>query len=149
MRETGYTLPDVLMLCALADYFAVTTDTLLGRTAAKKQAIVVAQTEELGQKISALLERYHIETAVMLTEYEKALAVAQFEAEHKNEVQYLFTALDHPLQEQEMEDSHGMIHVNVHMTGGNDEDVLNGVELYLKNKDAFKNITDITANGKR
>ena len=29
--EKGYTLPDVLMLCALADYFQVTTDELLGR----------------------------------------------------------------------------------------------------------------------
>ena len=28
--ENGYTLPDVLMLCALADYFQVTTDELLG-----------------------------------------------------------------------------------------------------------------------
>ena len=29
--ENGYTLPDILMLCALADYFTVTTDELLGR----------------------------------------------------------------------------------------------------------------------
>ena len=28
--EKGYTLPDILMLCALADYFTVTTDELLG-----------------------------------------------------------------------------------------------------------------------
>ena len=30
----NYTLPDILILCALADLFDVTTDTLLGRTAA-------------------------------------------------------------------------------------------------------------------
>ena len=29
--ENNYTLPDVLMLGALADYFTVTTDELLGR----------------------------------------------------------------------------------------------------------------------
>ena len=27
--ENGYTLPDVMMLCAIADYFQVTTDDLL------------------------------------------------------------------------------------------------------------------------
>ena len=29
--ENDYTLPDILMLCAIADYFQVTTDELLGR----------------------------------------------------------------------------------------------------------------------
>ena len=147
--EKGYTLPDILMLCALADFFQVTTDELLGRNAPKKQAIVVAQTEALGQKIAALLETFHIETAVILTDYETALAVAQFEAEHNNQVQYMFTALERPLEEREMDETHGMIHVNIQVTGGNDEDILSGVELYLKNMDAFKNITDITATGKR
>ena len=147
--EKGYTLLDILMLCALADYFGVTTDELLGRSNKRKQAIVVAQTEELGQKITALLDNYGIETAVALTDYEKAQAVAQFEAEHKNEVQFMFTALDHPLEEREMEDSHGMIHVNVEITNGTDEDALNGIELYLKNMDAFKSITELAAKGKR
>ena len=147
--ENGYTLPDVLMLCALADFFQVTTDELLGRINAKKQAIVVAQTEELGQKIADLLKIYSIETAVILTDYEAALAVAQFEDEHKKEVQYLFSAMDHPLEEREMDDTHGLTHVNVQLTGGNDEDVLNSIELYLKNIDAFKNITELSAKGKR
>ena len=147
--ENGYTLPDILMLCALADYFEVTTDELLGRNAAKKQAIIVAQTEELGRKIAALAKIYNIETAVILTDYETALAVAQYEAEHNNQVQYMFTALDTPLEEREMDNTNGLIHVNVHQSGGNDEDVLNGVELYLKNMDAFRNISDITATGKR
>ena len=147
--ENGYTLPDILMLCALADYFEVTTDELLGRNTAKKQAIVVAQTEELGKKIAALAKTYNIETAVILTDYKAALAAAQLEAENKNQVQYMFTALDCPLEEREMDNTHGLIHVNVHQTGGNDEDVLNGIELYLKNMDAFRNITDITATGKR
>lgn len=29
--ENGYTMPDILMLCAIADYFQVTTDELLNR----------------------------------------------------------------------------------------------------------------------
>ena len=146
--EKGYTLPDILMLCALADYFSVTTDELLGRTAVKKQAIVVAQTEELGQRITALLETYSIKTAVVLTDYETALAVAQFEAEHKNEIDYMFTTIDRPLDEDDMDKTTGIIHVNVHVTGGTEEDALNGIELYLKNIDAFKNIRNLTATGK-
>ena len=144
--ENGYTLPDILMLCALADYFEVTTDELLGRIASPKQAIVVAETEELGQKIAALAETYNIETAVILTDYETALAVAQFEAEHKKEVKYMFSAISQPLPEREMENTHGITHVNVQIDGGSDEDILNGFELYLKNMGSFKTICDLAKN---
>ena len=41
--ENDYTLPDILMLCALADYFQVTTDELLGRNPVPEQAIIVAR----------------------------------------------------------------------------------------------------------
>lgn len=147
--ENGYTLPDILMLCALADYFQVTTDELLGRIASPKQAIVVAQTEELGQKIAELLKSYNIKTFRILTDYEAALAVAEFASEHNNEIQYMFNVTDKPLSERETDNTNGRIHVNVLITGGTEEDALNGVELYLRNMDAFKNITDITATGKR
>ena len=141
--ENGYTLPDILMLCALADFFEVTTDELLGRNTARKQAIVVAETEELGQKIADLVSKYSIETNVILTDYETALAVAEYEAEHKNEVKYMFTALDRPLEEREMDSTHGITHVNVHTTGGTDEDALNGIELYLKNMATFHSLADL------
>ena len=52
--ENGYTLPDILMLCALADYFQVTTDELLGRVQEWKHAVIAAQTETLGQRIAIL-----------------------------------------------------------------------------------------------
>lgn len=144
--ENGYTLPDILMLCALADYFEVSTDELLGRNTVHKQALVVAENEELGKKIVALAQKYNIRTCAVFTDYEAGLA---FEAEHKDEIQYMFTALDHPLEEDEMHDGNGVIHVNVHHTGGTDEDKLNGIELYLRNEDAFKNITSLTASGKK
>ena len=69
--ENGYTLPDILMLCALADYFEVTTDELLGRNKPYQQAIVVAESEELGQKIAALISTYKIQTNVILTDYDQ------------------------------------------------------------------------------
>ena len=144
--ENGYTLPDILMLCALADYFQVTTDELLGRSAVRKRAIVVAEDEELGGRIVELAARYSIKTIAVFTDYEAGRA---FEASHKDEIQYMFTALEHPVAEEEMDEGNDVIHVNVHRTGGSVQDILNGIELYLKNEDAFKNIANVTATGTR
>ena len=47
--EHGYTLPDILMLCALADYFEVTTDEMLGRSPNIKYAVVAVSAPELGE----------------------------------------------------------------------------------------------------
>ena len=144
--EKGYTLPDILMLCALADYFEVTTDELLGRNSMGKQAIVVAESEELGKKILDLAAKYGIHCRAFFTDYQAGLA---YETVHKDQIQYMFTALHKPLEECEMNEGNGVIHVNVHRTGGSDEDVLNGIELYLKNEDAFKNIADTSAAMKK
>ena len=144
--EKGYTLPDILMLCALADFFEVTTDELLGRNLTTKQAIVVTENEALGRKITELAAQYNIKVCAVFTDYEAGLA---FEATHTDTLQYVFTATDHPLEEDEMRDGNGLIHINVHHSGGNDEDKLNGIELYLKNEDAFKNIANLTATGKQ
>lgn len=147
--ENGYTLPDVLMLCALADYFGVTTDELLGRAVMQKQAIVVAQTEELGRKIADLVAKYNIKASVIFTDYKAALAAAKTRAENGDNVHYMFTATDYPLEEREYDDTNGVIHVNVHVTNGMDDTALHGIELYLRNMDAFQNITDMTANMKK
>lgn len=40
--EKGATLPDVLMVCAIADYFGVTTDELLGRARELKKLVVIS-----------------------------------------------------------------------------------------------------------
>ncbi len=149
MRETGYTLPDILMLCALADYFEVTTDELLGRTTEKKQAIIVAQTEELGQKIAVLAQQYHIHPCAILMDYDTALVTAKSETDKGNPIHYMLTAIDRPLEEREMHDTNGAIHINVHVTDGTDDSALDGIELFLKNMDSFKNITDATTNMKK
>lgn len=145
--ENGYTLPDIMMLCALADFFGVTTDELLGRNIACKNAIIVSQTKELGQKIARLIAHYNIQASQILTTYEDALAIMEGDSAPK--VHYVFTAIDRPLKECEMGRTQNTTNVNVHVTGGTDEDVLNGIELYLKNIDAFQNLSDITATGKR
>ena len=72
--ENGYTLPDILMLCALADYFAVTTDELLGRIREWKYAVIAAQTEALGSKVASIARQYGLITRGIYTTYDEAAA---------------------------------------------------------------------------
>ena len=73
--ENNYTLPDILMLCALADYFEVTTDELLGRYHQKQYAVIVANEASLGQKIHALAARFGIQTQGICTQFANAVEV--------------------------------------------------------------------------
>ena len=142
--ENGYTLPDVLMLCALADYFQVTTDELLGRNVSRKQAIVVAENEKLGRKIVELAAKYSIQTRAVFTDYD---AGAAFEADHADEIQYMFIAVDH--SQEETENKNGIIHIHVKQVSESMDAVLDGIELYLKNEDAFKNLANIASSEKK
>ena len=142
--ENGYTLPDVLMLCALADYFQVTTDELLGRNVSRKQAIVVAENEELGRKIVELAAKYSIQTRAVFTDYD---AGAAFETDHADEIQYMFIAANH--SEEETENNNGVIHIHVKQASESMDAVLDGIELYLKNEDAFKNLANIASSEKK
>ena len=83
--ENGYTLPDILMLCALADYFDVTTDELLGRNVERKFAVIAAETQELGQKIAEIAKSYGITIHGIFTDYTEAIAAG----EAREEVRYL------------------------------------------------------------
>ena len=55
--EKGYTLPDVLMVCALADYFDVTADELLGRKRERKPLVLVIGDEER-KMVESLLKQH-------------------------------------------------------------------------------------------
>ena len=70
--ENGYTLPDIYMLCALADHFNVTTDELLGRAKELKYAVIAAETLELGKKVEAIAKRYGVVALSIHTDYEEA-----------------------------------------------------------------------------
>ena len=83
--ENGYSLPDILMLCALADYFGVTTDQLLGRNVERKFAVIAAETQELGQKIAEIAKDYGVITHGIFTDYVEAIAAG----EAHEEVRYL------------------------------------------------------------
>ena len=76
--EKGYTLPDILMVCALADYFEVTTDELLRRSREKKYAVIAANSPELCKKIQHLAEQYGIiATAVFDNKEDAAAAIRE------------------------------------------------------------------------
>ncbi|WP_234123722.1 response regulator [Clostridium hydrogenum] len=53
--ETGNSIPDILMLCSIADFFDVSTDELLGRTKNRKKVIVVDDVEFIRNTLKKVL----------------------------------------------------------------------------------------------
>lgn len=140
--ENGYTLPDILMLCALADYFQTTTDELLGRSAKWTPAVVAANRLELGQKIAQLIQRYGFRATHIFPDYTQALAFIQ---EDKS-VRHLFISFDKPMQEQEREDlPKGLFSVESHAE--TEQQVLDGFEVYLRNATNFDEIAKAKTAG--
>ena len=135
--EHGYTLPDILMLCALADYFAVTTDELLGRAKEWKYAVIAVKTETLGQKIKVLARNYGFSAKAIYTDYAEAIA-------HTNQdstVTILLISMDEPMTEDELNDCRsGVIRVNVNCD--TEQHTLDGFELYFKHMDSIQALAE-------
>jgi transcriptional regulator with XRE-family HTH domain len=123
--ENGYTLPDVLMLCALADYFQVTTDELLGRNAKRKYAVVAAQTQALGQKIAALAQKHSIEVTHIATSFPEALSSLQ------ENTGFILVSMTEPLTESQRRSAGESIHV-LESQSAQEEYVLKGMEMFLE-----------------
>lgn len=87
--ENGYTLPDIMMLCALADFFCVTTDELLGRNYGGKYAVILADDLALGEKMEKIVPEYHFESRGIFTDKAQALAAA----EKDPRIQYLIVGV--------------------------------------------------------
>ena len=85
--ENGNTLPDLFMLCALADYFNVTTDELLGRAMELKYAVIAAETPDLCKKVEGLAKRYGVVALSIHTDYEEAKLAAR----ENDSVRYLIS----------------------------------------------------------
>ena len=96
-RENGYTLADIHMLCALADYFDVTTDAPLGRTAEGMYAVIAVTSPELGQAITGLAKRYGFITKHICSSYAEALEIVKTDAS----ITHLFANFDEPMEEEE------------------------------------------------
>lgn len=70
--ENGYTLPDVMMLCAIADYFQVTTDELLGQTKEEINNGNSVQKRMINEQLLGFLKRHRVPTEI-LNNIEQAL----------------------------------------------------------------------------
>ena len=135
--ENGYTLPDILMLCALADYFAITTDELLGRAREWKYAVIAAQTVELGKQIQALARNYGIYTKAIYTDYGDAIA----HLEQDGAATFLLISMEEPMTEEELNDGRsGVTRVNVNCD--TEKHTLDGFELYFPHMDAIQSLAN-------
>lgn len=120
--ENGYTLPDILMLCALADYFQVTTDELLGRDKDVIYAVIAAETQALGRQIETLAKRYGIHVKEIYENYSEALTAAEAD----NTVRYLIVGY----HEGFCDDSHISKLVSFSPT---DQEILDGFQWVFEN----------------
>ena len=59
--ETGNSLPDIMMLCSLADCFRVSTDELLGRTNNRRKVMIADDSDFLRKTVRSLLEENGME----------------------------------------------------------------------------------------
>ena len=130
--EKGYTLPDILMLCALADYFTVTTDELLGRKPKPLCAAVATSiSPELAQKIADVVQKYGLPVKhILYGSYEEALQVVNSDPSFT----HLFVSYADSQQEYDSEDTDARI---VGSYANTEEYILSGFELYLKNMPHF------------
>lgn len=58
--ENGYTLPDIMMLCAIADYFQVTTDELLNRAKEHQKAAGSDQERKLHGQLLDFVKQHGV-----------------------------------------------------------------------------------------
>lgn len=70
--ETNNSLPDILTLINLADYFEISLDEMTGRNQVQKKALLLTEYPDLSQKLKELLEQYRIILLKQCTELEAA-----------------------------------------------------------------------------
>lgn len=128
--EHGSTLPDILMLGALADYFAVTTDELLGRYHNSKHTVILAANPQLGEKMEELVKKNGFEPRGVFTDETQALAAA----EEDPRIKYLIVGV---YQNGYIGDSPLQTIVSCHTT---DDEILAGLQW------AFENCLDEKSN---
>ena len=130
--ENGYTLPDILMLCALADFFGVTTDELLGRNTQVKYAVIATDLPELQEDIKRLIESY----GFWVTNIFPSIKEAREAIAADSRISHLFASFSRPLSEEEHGESpKGTRYIECH--SDNKDGVLEGFEIYLQRRDTL------------
>ena len=135
--ENGYTLPDILMLCALADYFEVTTDELLGRNTQIKYVVIATDLSELQEDIKKLVESY----GFLVKDIYSDIVEAREAIAADPRISHLFASFREQLYEdgQEMTPK-GIRYIECH--SDNIDGILEGFEIYLKNKDHYDTLAE-------
>lgn len=127
--ENGYTLPDLYMLCAMADFFGVTADALLGRDKPGRLAVVAATTEDLGRKIGALAKRYGVAVGSIHTELEEACAAVRA----NGKVTHALLAYSNEAWNSDLALDFGDRKISMYLNiNDSEKNVLAGIEEYLK-----------------
>ena len=135
--ENNYTLPDILMLCALADLFGVTTDELLGRCKKPLIAVISAQTPELGESIKSLAKQYGISTRSIYHSYPEAVDAVNEDLS----VTHLFVSLGNPLSEEEHRETRDGLY-QIESQGADRQKILNGFDIYLKHMPVYDELCE-------
>jgi two-component system chemotaxis response regulator CheY len=73
--ETGNSVPDIFMICSIADFFNISTDELLGRTKNKKKVIVVDDVEFVRNCLKKILSENGCDVIGEATEGEELLNI--------------------------------------------------------------------------
>ena len=63
--ENDYTLPDIPMLCAIADYFQVTTDELLGRANYRKDTANREELEKMHGQLLGFIKQHGVPQEIL------------------------------------------------------------------------------------
>ena len=135
--ENGYTLPDILMLCALADFFGVTTDELLGRSRKPLIAVIAAETPEQGEAIKTLAKQYGISTRSICHSYPEAVDAVNDDLS----VTHLFVSLSKPLTEEEHRETRDNIY-QIESQSADHQKILDGFEIYLKHMPVYDELCE-------
>lgn len=125
--ENGYTLPDILMLCALADHFGVTTDKLLGRVSEGKYAAIAAEDNDLRKEVESLAQKHGITALYLCTDFQSALDYANADAR----VTHLLVSCEEARFTMENMETRDGLQAIVSV-GENHQEVLHGFEMMLR-----------------
>ena len=130
--ENGYTLPDILMLCALADFFEVTTDELLGRKHDIKYAVIATGLSDVEDAIKRLVESHGFIVKKIFPSMNDARESIYIDTS----ISHLFASFSKPLSTEEQDElPKGIRYIECHC---DDKDsVLDGFELYFQNMSAY------------
>ena len=133
--ENSYTLPDILMLSAIADYFNVTTDELLGRSPKSMYAIIATDSQEFGLWIAEKVKQY----GFIIKNTSNTLADALEMAKNDPTITHLFASFEKPLSEEEKNERPDSLFL-IESQGSKREDVLDGFDIYFRNMTAINSI---------